>query len=332
MKIKNAWIVFAVTLLIALPTRIYQVLFLVEPDTGFYTDGNTTTVIISACLAVGLLLMMVICTMDKQKRAYSPIRSIPAAVIGTLTGLGIIFQYAISLLAGGEKQNQIPSVILSAFGILAGAVLILTAYNFATGQNTFVKFPLLSLIPSLWGCVCLITLFITYVSVVNISENIYDTFTVIFLLLFLFAQAKMLAGIETEKSTKRIYVFGLPAVLMALLTGIPSAVLLFSGASRTSAFPVGLHLVNILMAFYIIAFLAAVSHLPDIASKQSVTETAGQELHEAESKTTVDIAVQPDDAPRQESCIAFLRKAYLSEEKFTERGKSPFIQSENKNC
>ena len=142
----------------------------------------------------------------------------------------------------------------------------------------------------------------------------------------------MLAGIETEKSTKRIYVFGLPAVLMALLTGIPSAVLLFSGASRTSAFPVGLHLVNILMAFYIIAFLAAVSHLPDIASKQSVTETAGQELHEAESKTTVDIAVQPDDAPRQESCIAFLRKAYLSEEKFTERGKSPFIQSENKNC
>jgi len=332
MKIKNAWIVFAVTLLIALPTRIYQVLFLVEPDTGFYTDGNTTTVIISACLAVGLLLMMVICTMDKQKQAYSSIHSIPAAVIGTLTGLGIIFQYAISLLAGGEKQNQIPSVILSAFGILAGAVLILTAYNFATGQNTFVKFPLLSLIPSLWGCVCLITLFITYVSVVNISENIYDTFTVIFLLLFLFAQAKMLAGIETEKSTKRIYVFGLPAVLMALLTGIPSAVLLFSGTSRTSSFPVGLHLVNILMAFYIIAFLAAVSHLPDIASKQSVTETAGQELHEAESKTTVDIAVQPDEAPRQESCIAFLRKAYLSEEKFTERGKSPFIQSENKNC
>lgn len=320
MKNKYAWIVFAVALLVTLPTRIYQVLFLVEQDTGFYTDGNKTTAIISIGLAVGILLMMGICVWDKRERTYSPIHSLPTAVIGVLTGLGIIFQYMISLFSGEELQNQLPHIVLSIVGICAGVILILTAYNFATGQNIFAKFPLLSLIPSLWGCVCLITLFITYVSVVNISENIFDTFTVIFLLLFLFAQAKMFSGIDTEKSVKIIFVVGLPAALMALVTGIPSAVLLFSGLSRTSSFPVGLHLVNILFALYIFAFLTAVSRLPTAAEKQADLEN--KEV-EAVSKTDAEVRT----VAKQESCLEFLQKAYLSEEKFADRIKSPFIQN-----
>ncbi len=319
MKIRNAWIVFAVTLLVTLPTRIYQILFLVDQDTGFYTDGNKTTAIISIGLVVGVVLMIVICAMDKRQRTYSPIRSIPTAVLCALTGLGVIFQYVLSSLSGNEHKNQIAYTILSIVGILAGVILILTAYNFAIGQNIFAKIPLLSLVPSLWGCACLITLFITYVSVVNISENIYDTFTVIFVLLFLFAQAKVFAGIDAQKSGKMLYVFGLPAVLMALVTGVPSAVLLFSGMSRTSSFPVGLHMVNILLALYMIAFLMAVFRLPGIAAKQ-------EDLTEKAEVNKADTDVQPDAVPKQESCLEFLQKAYLSEEKFTERVKSPFIQ------
>lgn len=321
MKIKYAWIVFAVALLVTLPTRIYQVLFLVEQDTGFYTDGNRTTAIISISLAVGILLMVGISAADKQKRAYSTIQSLPTAAVGALTGVSIIFQYVISLFGSKQQQNQFPNIILAIVGIFAGAILILTAYNFATGQNIFAKFPLLALIPSLWGCVCLITLFITYVSVVNISENIYDTFTVIFLLLFLFSQAKMLAGIETEKSVKRVFMFGIPAVLMALVTGIPGTVVLLSGLSRTSSFPVGLHVVNVFFALYIIAFLTIVSRLPAVAPK----EVDLTPKHEGE-KTETDSELQLSAAPKQEDCLAFLQKAYLSEEKFTDRVKSPFMQ------
>ena len=322
LKIKYAWIVFAVALLITLPTRIYQVLFLVEQDTGFYTDGNKTTTIISISLAVGILLMMGISVADKQKRSYNPIQSLPTAVIGALTGVSIIFQYMISLFGGEQQQNQLPNIILAIVGLFAGAILILTAYNFATGQNIFVKFPLLALIPSLWGCVCLITLFITYVSVVNISENIYDTFTVIFLLLFLFSQAKMLSGIEIEKSVKRVYMFGIPAVLMALVTGIPGTVVLLSGLSRTSSFPVGLHIVNILFALYIISFLTIISRLPAVVPKE--VDFAQKDEDE---KTITESDVQLIEAPKPEDCLAYLQKAYLSEEKFTDRVKSPFMQN-----
>jgi len=160
------------------------------------------------------------------------------------------------------------------------------------------------------------------VSVVNISENIYDTFTVIFLLLFLFSQAKMLSGIEIEKSVKRVYMFGIPAVLMALVTGIPGTVVLLSGLSRTSSFPVGLHIVNILFALYIISFLTIVSRLPAVVPKE--VDFAQKDEDE---KTITESDVQLIEAPKPEDCLAYLQKAYLSEEKFTDRVKSPFMQN-----
>nr|WP_319487406.1 hypothetical protein [uncultured Caproiciproducens sp.] len=330
MNIKSAWIVFVVTLLITLPTRIYQVLFLVDQDTGFYTDGIRTTAFVSVGLAVGVLLLIIMCFMDKSTKVrYSPIRSVPAAVIGALAGLGIILQYAVGIFTFDESQNLIPSIILSLIGICAGAIIILTAYNFAAGNNTFEERPLLALIPSVWGCASLVSLFITYVAVVNISENIYDTFTVIFLLLFLFAQAKMLSRIDDGKSGKMIYVFGLPAALLSLVTGIPGTVMVLGNISRTSSFPAGLYPVNVLLSLYVLVFLINYSHLktdePELANA-SLKETEAQ-INAAASGISEDAdSEQPIGAPKQESCLEFLGKAYHSEERFCDCVQSPFLK------
>ena len=86
MNMKSAWIVFGVTLLITLPTRLYQIFFLMDKETGFYTDGSTTTAIISIGLIVGILLIMAMGTLNRQApKAYSPIHSSLVAVISVLT-------------------------------------------------------------------------------------------------------------------------------------------------------------------------------------------------------------------------------------------------------
>lgn len=328
MNNKNAWIVFTVALLITLPTRIYQVLFLVDQDTGFYTDGIRTTAFVSVSLAVGVLLLMVMCFMDKsEKPRYSPIRSVPAAVAGALAGLGLILQYAVGFFTAGAPQNPVPSIILALIGIGAGAVFILTAYHFATGCNTFEDHPILALIPSVWGCASLVSLFITYVAVVNVSENIYDTFTVVFLLLFLFAQAKMFARIDDEKSGKLIYMFGFPAALLSLVTGIPGTVMVLGNISHTSTFPAGLYPVNVLLALYVILFLIHYSHLK--ADKPETADESPEAGPKAEAAVIADsegsAGEQPAGAPEQESCLEFLGKAYNSKEQFFEGVKSPFI-------
>jgi len=322
MKMKSALIVFAVTLLITLPTRLYQVFCLTDKKTGFYTDGGATTAIISIVLAVGILLIIVMSYMDHHVRVYHTIRSVSAAVFGTLAGLSLIVESAASLLGGGSSQNHTMYMILSVIGIAAGIVLILISYDFAVGENRFSNYPLLALILPIWGCTSLVALFITYVAVVNVSENIYDTFAVIFLLLFLFAQAKMLAGVENEKSSRMIYVFGIPATLLSLVTGISGVAEFFSGSVLAGYFPVGLHFVNVMMALYVAAFLYTVYRLSpkyDIIEKTELQES--QPSLQADSDESGAI---PPELTEKKSCWAFLTEAYQSEEKFMERVPSPF--------
>lgn len=328
MNIKNAWIVLAVALLVTLPTRMYQILFLVDQDTGFYTDGMKTTAFVSAGLAAGVILLIAMCFMDKsEKPKYSPIRSIPAAVFGVLAGLGIILQYAVGIFTSGESQNPLPSLILALVGICAGAVMILTAYQFATGGNTFEAHPILALVPSVWGCVSLVSLFLTYVAVVNVAENIYDTFTVIFLLLFLFAQAKMFARIEDEKSAKLVYMFGLPAALLLLVTGIPGTVMVLFNIKSAGTFPVGLYPVNILLALYVVLFLVQYSK-GKVDKLLPAAEAPDEEPQVSEAVTgTPDTDEREEEAPGQESCLEFLGKAYHSQLQFCEEIKSPFFHN-----
>lgn len=322
MNRKSAWIVLAVALLISLPTRLYQIFSLADKDTGFFVDGGTTTGVISICFAVGILLIIIMCARDRQVvKTYRPVRSIPTAVLAVLTGLGLAVESVVSL--GTESgQNYFMYMILSLFGILTGAVLILTAYDFAVGQNHFTRLPLLALVPSLWGCASLVTLFITCVPVVNVSENIYDAFAMIFLLLFLFTQAKMFAGVEDAKSGRMIYIFGLPAALLTLVTGISGGVMLFAGINQAGMFPAGLHLVNFFMALYLFSFLRDFKRIPDEPQPDSKEQA---ELQSAADEPPV----QPNVLMDWKNCFEFLTKEYQSEEKFVERAPSPFRQSEN---
>ena len=54
---KRIWRIFLITLIIALPVRLYQTLFLLEPETGFYSDGFVSTGIVFIALMAGCVLL-----------------------------------------------------------------------------------------------------------------------------------------------------------------------------------------------------------------------------------------------------------------------------------
>ncbi len=322
MSKKSAWIILAVTLLVTLPARLSQILLFMDRKTGFYSDGGVLTAVVSVGLAAGALAVAVLCYTDRGKpKDYRPIRSIPAAVLGILAGLGLVIESAAGLMNGSSGQIHFMYMILSLVGILTGIVFMLTAYDFSVGENRFEKYPVLALVPPVWGCVGLVALFITYVAVANVSENIYNTFTVIFLLLFLFAQAKLLAGVESQRSSRLIYAFGMPAILLSLVTGISGAVSYFIGVSPVGYFPVGLHFVNVLLALYIFAFLLAVRKLPDGEA------AAGEEPEIRNAETGPEPSEpQPPEQSEPEKCWELLAKEYKSAERFSELTPSPFYQ------
>ena len=51
-KLRYLLCVFAAVALVALPLRVYQLLALVDPATGFYTESNGTVYLLSALLVL----------------------------------------------------------------------------------------------------------------------------------------------------------------------------------------------------------------------------------------------------------------------------------------
>lgn len=275
MSIKHAWIVFCAALAVALPVRLYQLLALLDEDTGFLNGGAVSTVILVAVMLAAFALCLIISAKSKDTPVrYAPLQSAPCAVLSGLTGVLIVFDSIQSIFANNQRlaeavaaeKNIMPiyvvGIFLAVVGIAAGASLLLTAYGFGTGGNPMGKHPLVALLPSLWGCVSLVYLFISYTAVVNVSENVYDMFSMVLLLLFLFAQSKLFAGIESRKSGRLLYGMGLPAILLSLVTSVPTLLMAVMGRTVPGLLTNSMHLVNLAMAGYMAAFLLAARHLP----------------------------------------------------------------------
>ena len=90
------------------------------------------------------------------------------------------------------------------------------------GRNLFAAHPVFSLFPSIWLCCTLVSSIINYTSYVNLSENICDMLAIMFLLLFVFAQAKLAAKQQIVRSGKGVYAFGFSAMLFVGVTALPN--------------------------------------------------------------------------------------------------------------
>ncbi len=333
---KRAWIAFFVTLIVVLPLRIFGMLRYLDPQTGFYSDGGKVVGAATVLLIVGGFLTAYFAFRSaREEGLLKPLRNVPAAALGAVAGIFVLVQSIVGFGTDFMKEGQIFYQIFSVAGILTGIVFLMTAYGLATGTRGVGRHPLLALLPSVWGCLFLVVLFITYSAVVNLVEDVYHTFTVAFLLLFLFAQAKLLTGIESTKSGKMIYVVGFPAALLALVTAVPSCVQYFSTGKAAGVISIGLHLSNIILAFYILTFLSALcTAVPAIqecgAAPAENASAAPPRQETSEKPDEADVKNRPENARKNGeedalgAYVSYLAKACGSGEKFVSAGPSPF--------
>ncbi len=110
MSMKHAWIVFLVALVVALPVRLYQLLVLMEEDTGFLNGGAMSTTLLVIVLLVALAAIVVICMGSKRMPVgYTPLRSIPTAVLAGLTGALLLFESIGNIFTYSALLSQVPA-------------------------------------------------------------------------------------------------------------------------------------------------------------------------------------------------------------------------------
>ena len=80
MKIKSLWIPFALFLLAAVPLRVYQVAYLIDPATGFFESGESLYQIFLGILALFVLIIMIMTASCKNTSEFQFRRNIFSGV------------------------------------------------------------------------------------------------------------------------------------------------------------------------------------------------------------------------------------------------------------
>ena len=164
------------------------------------------------------------------------------------------------------------SILLGFLGVVAGIVWLIQAAGHFLGRNLFAAHPVFSLFPSIWLCCTLVSSIINYTSYVNLSENICDMLAIMFLLLFVFAQAKLAAKQQIVRSGKGVYAFGFSAMLFVGVTALPNLFFQMEGWVTTSSLGLTFSIAAVCIAAYGAAYLAGLRKIPDVSEPEEIPE------------------------------------------------------------
>lgn len=294
-KMKYLLFVFATVFLVALPTRVYQLLALVNTQNGFFENGDITVPVLYAVLFVFVLMFMMLSFLSKEV----PSPKLPTGknlVLGStsivmIAGLiwdiiaienlvvpktGMDFNMGIftSLLKANIQDNGGVLLVLQfVFAVFAIFYFLVFAISHLNGKGSYKEFKLLALSPLCWCITMLVTRLMKAVSFITVSELLFEIFMLVFAMLFFLTFARISSGVFTEDSMWGIYGYGLSACLFAGLVTIPRLVAMFSGLEPVEGHDFSLaHLSILVFIFsYIIASLG-VGFKDGISNRKTVTE------------------------------------------------------------
>lgn len=208
MKLKTMWLAFAVALMIAVPLRTYQLLYLVDPETGFAVDKEYIFTLLILFLVVFVLLLIVLSALGKHSDfVYLPGGNRIAAGIYLAAALLTLCDSIYRFAPEGEAAKW-ETALVGVLGLGAAVAFLLLAWGEYSGENPFAFYQILALLPTVWIAARLIVTFIHYTTVVNYDISLFDIFTDVFLLLFFHNHSKMLASIDGRHLFEKTYCSG----------------------------------------------------------------------------------------------------------------------------
>ena len=245
-KMKYLIFVFAAAMLVALPTRVYQLLALVDPANGYYNSSDVTIPVLYGAVFLFACIFMVLSFLSKEvpspklPTGKNPILGVTSIIM--VLGLGwdiLSIERKIVPQVQGDVNMEIFKSVLSSnleqsgglftvlrfiFAVFAIFYFVIFAVSHLNGKASYKEYKLLALSPLCWAITGLISKLMTAVSFINSSELLFEIFMLVFTMLFLLTFARISTGVFTEDSMWGIFGYGFAASLFAGLVTIPRLV------------------------------------------------------------------------------------------------------------
>lgn len=294
-KMKYLLFVFATVMLVALPTRVYQILAIIDPENGFYKSSDVTITVLYVIVFLFVLLFMGMSFLSKEipspklPTGKNPVLGITSAVmvVGLIWDIlaieksivpkvgeeFVMERFMVTLKANIADNGGILLVLQFIFAIFAIFYFLVFAISHLNGKGSYKEFKLLALSPLCWSMTVLISKLMKAVSFITESELLFEIFMVVFVMLFFLTFARISSGVFTVDSMWGIYGYGLSACLFAGLVTVPRIAAVLAGREVVVGHEFSFaHFSLLVFIFsYIIASLG-VGFKDGIATRRTVTE------------------------------------------------------------
>ena len=256
-KLKYLVFVFAAAIITMLPTRVYQLLAVVETDSGFFAQTDVTVLLVYALAIIFPLLFMVLAFISKEVPSpklpagknmllgvaslimaaglIADIISIESKIVPRAQISGKVFFSMLS--AGIEESGGIIILLQFIFAFLAVIYFAVFAVSNLNGKASYKEFKLLALAPLAWSVVKLVTRLMQAISFLKVSELLFEMFMLVFLMAFFITFARISSGVFNEDSMWGIYGYGFSAALFGALVTVPRLVMMAAGKECVNGHP-----------------------------------------------------------------------------------------------
>lgn len=254
MKLNKIMSFFCIGLPICVCLRIFQIVFTIELETGFYLNEFTTIgKVISSVIFVfcGLLCLY------SFKYYKSPENPPKQNMLLSVISIGLAAATILQTFGDSSYVLTLPWQVL----IMRIIGVVSAAYFVMFGLKYYIKFdypPLLNIVPCLFMIVRTIFIFINTSSLAHISDNVFLIAAYCAVLFFFVNFAKLYNDIDNEKNFRKLLASGLVSVSLCLTQSLPHIVVNLASGNKYLHVS---HIANgsvLLMGIFVLTFL--VSH------------------------------------------------------------------------
>lgn len=267
MTVGGALKVTCVGLMLGVLLRVIQMLYCFDFDTGFYTDGGVMAWCSLIVTAAAAIFGGVMCHFSRRYFGpYLPRKNNMMGVVAVLSGLVLMLSAVLQAVELFDHTKSGMAVhdaagrdgIHAAFMVtcfLFGVVQIISSVSFFKGRGVLEKAPLLYLTGVAWGIAYLIMVYVFYARSSSFIENFFAVISGVCMLLCLFYMCKLFAWVDEEAAAKRVFICGIPAVILTITYSFSNLALMLLGKSYSGEIPAMIQLSSLGVALFILMFL-----------------------------------------------------------------------------
>lgn len=268
------FIVAAAAIVIFLPLRIYQYFEILEPETGFYQVKDFSVYVMYALMLITVGFSVAASLLNKKSlRNTDALSPKGGAVVFGIAALGFVadactnafafieiyesyvYNFSKSMLTHLSEEGGIIFIAQALFAIVSALYFFALAAGSFAKKDVSASLRFIAVAPSLWAAMRLLYRFKSTISFTNVSDLLLELFAVVFVMMFFFAFAQTMSGVDKGESYWKIFAYGIPAAVFSVACFVPRAVLTVIGQAALIPQGYSVEICDITVAFMILAVI-----------------------------------------------------------------------------